>query len=212
MIYTKGSFYVSSTASWTTSLYNYLRLYSDRFTLEDGYIIFDGKIKFKFTDNTRPAPQVVCNDENNTVVTLPQMGYWASGGTVYTTLIITDKVFYLGFDRRIDNVYYVLSIVIDDNDKYYTGGVLQNWSVNSVTFYDTDTAISGYSIGKLFNFAIAPYNILYNNLCPIFYSNSYNSDIHDLISCSTVTQGQVITFQGQNYYALGTNVLVPIDL
>ena len=47
----------------------------------------------------------------------------------------------------------------------------------------------------------------------LFTSSTQKANVTDtnLLSCTTVTAKQVITFKGHNYYSIGTNTLIPMD-
>jgi len=104
-----------------------------------------------------------------------------------------------------------------DNETYYT--YTGNGSSQSIAFYNMTgrslTRLSDgvtFSYGAMLNYAREVGKIDYSNGASLF-SGSAKTDINDtdLVYCSTVTVDAIYTFEDSNYYAFGTNVLIPID-
>ena len=90
-----------------------------------------------------------------------------------------------------------------------SSGGFQN--IQSYTFLDLNSAAT-YSRGAILNYAAQSGYINYAaNI--LFYGGTTTKAITDpfFISCSTVTLGKVITFNGTNYFSVGTNTLLRMD-
>ena len=100
MIYESSKLTFSGgTVNMMPVLYNFLSLFTDKFVLDEGWLIFNDSVKFRIDGNTAyPQPQVVCHDSNNTVVYLSNWGRWnrqSSTTAAYTTILISNNVFEL---------------------------------------------------------------------------------------------------------------------
>lgn len=84
-------------------------------------------------------------------------------------------------------------------------------SINSLTFTEYESELT-YNHKARLNYSNELGYIDFTSEV-LFDSNNYKTDIEDpnFIACSTVPSNQVITFQGKNYYSIGTNTLVLID-
>ena len=220
MIYDKTTLYFpQGTSTWMPIICNYFNQFSDRFRIENNYIIWDNKVKFTFTDAFHPEVLLRCNDSQSTLYDLGGMGYWHRSGTQtwgIVTFILTDTLFYFTIvDTEYGTIYSDCSgefvSVIDDNGNYFAGYAYENFSANAVSFYNVDDAVAAYQIGKMFNFATESQKILWSSICPISHSSGYFSNISTIMNCSNITQGIVITINGKNYYTVGTNILLPMD-
>lgn len=220
MIYEKATLYFpQGSSTWMTVICNYFNQFSNRFHLEDNYIVWDNKVKFTLTAVSNPRVYLKCNDSQSTVLDLGDLGYWnrASSQTWGNVVfILTDTLFYFTIiqtegGRVWDDTSGEIVAIVDDNNNYFAGFAYRNYNANAVPFYDVDTALSGYSIGTMFKFNVEAQKILLSNICPVSYNGGYFSTINTLVNCSNITQGIVITINGKNYYTVGTNILIPID-
>lgn len=207
------------TTTWMSVICNYFNQFSDRFHLEGNYIVFDNKVRFTFTDAGYPKVLLQCNDSQSTSYDLGDMGYWHRSGSRtwgIVTFILTDTLFYFTITSTEYGTIYsdcrgeVVS-VIDGNGNYFAGYAYANFNANAVSFYNVDDAVSGYRIGRMFNFATESQKILWSDICPISHASGYFSTINTIMNCSNVTQGITITILGNNYYTIGTNTLLPLD-
>lgn len=82
---------------------------------------------------------------------------------------------------------------------------------DSLTFREVETGIS-YTYGKPLNYSASVNRIQYMDHTIILNGNEKVYNDSDLLACTTVTPFSVYTFNSQNYYALGKNTLIPIDL
>lgn len=87
----------------------------------------------------------------------------------------------------------------------------ENGNIYSFTFADIDNLFS-YTMKT----CIASYTL---DVATLDYTKQYmfsggtvkENETGDLLNCTTVTQGLVITFDGKNYFALGPNTLIILD-
>lgn len=83
--------------------------------------------------------------------------------------------------------------------------------IESLTFEDS-TTLDLYTYSPILNYSKPFGYIDYTN--SIIFNNGYKTDIEntEFVACSTVTKDQLLTFRNQNYYSIGTNTLIPIDI
>ena len=217
MIFEKTTLSFSSGTRYCVPvIYNFLRTYSDRFSLDGNYIILDNEFKFTIDGTSQyPTTMVVCNDSNNTTLTLDHFGRWnrvSSSTTGIVQFLLTSSVFYFSMTQGNDRTCYgeILAFTDVDNNHFF-GTKSYSYDANNANFYNVDTAFGTYNIGLMLKFATQSEKILWSNICPVSYDGGYFSNVSTLINCSNITQGIVITMNGKNYFTLGTNILVCID-
>lgn len=201
------------------SLYNYISLYDDRFVLdsENDQLVVNNKFKVKVVLNqySRPAFQIICNDEDHTAYTggSGTSGSW-SVSSVGVELIISDNLFY--FRMWMNASQYVgFCWLIDENGVDFASPSICPTIINieGCNFYNTVTGLpTVYKISPFINFAIPENQLLYTDESVLL--SSTNGDltiIPNTLSCSTLTRNQVITMRGKNYLAVGINTLILIE-
>lgn len=110
--------------------------------------------------------------------------------------------FYLVYEKTADFTIYTHS---------GTSGSTGFNNIQSYTFTDINSGAT-YSRGAILNYAAQTGYINYAaNI--LFYGGTTTKAITDplFISCSTITLGKVITFNGTNYFSVGTNTLLRMD-
>lgn len=137
---------------------------------------------------------------------------WNNPATV--TVCCSDTLVYIqGYDpqsRRFVFIYEKLDDIIIY--AYFGGGNTTGVAfkpISSVTFTDINTGLE-YTHDARLNYSVELGNIDY---APdvLFLSGVKNVEDPNFVTCSTVTADKVVTFQGQNYYAVGSNTLVLMD-
>lgn len=164
-----------------------------------------------------------CNDENYVREPLSitfngssLVSYEASYGMRSTpaniTLAFTDKLFYL----RIRNQYTSgnnvgLTIVYEKiGDKKYAGYARSDMTdLKNITLIDTDGNSNTRAV-------IIPYEVAANGIDYAENDVLTISGVKSVVdpnfcACSTISNNSVITFEGQNFYAVGTKSVVKID-
>ena len=104
--------------------------------------------------------------------------------------------------------------VNDGNGNYYAGVYMANpFDINSTPLYNVSEGTVPYKLGKLIQFVMANNKVGYSFKVPIVDNSGVNfiGFAEDLLSCSTVPSKSSITFEGDNYFALSTNILIKID-
>lgn len=130
--------------------------------------------------------------------------------------IDTEHIFiWMGGATNISNIAffpvgYCTGMIIDDNDKYYASGVYNSNLITEQSFYKCEDASAGFMMPKVLNYIDAPGTISYlQNLDAPLYSNGSPARFATgLIASSTRTLGESLFFDGKNYLAIGTNILI----
>lgn len=81
---------------------------------------------------------------------------------------------------------------------------------NSITLTDPDTS-STYVHGTVFNYPCDAGYIDYADATALFNNGYKKMNDTNFKPCSTVTQGNTVTIAGNNYYAVSTHDLLPLD-
>lgn len=81
---------------------------------------------------------------------------------------------------------------------------------NSITLTDPDTS-STYVHGTVFNYPCDAGYIDYADTTALFNNGYKKMNDTNFKPCSTVTQGNTVTIAGNNYYAVSTHDLLPLD-
>jgi len=121
-------------------------------------------------------------------------------------------------DTSVANAYSVtLLCEVINNRQYYsyladTGGRYFH-AISDLTLIDSINNNNMYKHGSVLNYTANTNLIDYTSEILFDLSNKLSGEIDlNCIACSTVTANQVLTFGLHNYYSIGTNTLVPIDL
>ena len=145
------------------------------------------------------------------------------GTTVTGNTVAGNMTFIIGYSNNLvfinmtdgDNTGFYLVYEKTTNFTIYTHSGVSGTSgfnnIQSYTFTDLDSGAT-YSRGAILNYATQSGYINYaSNI--LFYGGTTTKAITDplFVSCSTVTLGKVITFNGTNYFSVGTNTLLRMD-
>lgn len=140
-------------------------------------------------------------------------------------LCCSDNFFWLTVESNDTNKILFLyeRILIDEYDdywKYLTGHAYTaksgNPDIHNVTITDVEYG-DEYTHGKLFNYTcenVYPdcYDYIDYSEDTLFVSNGLSNLVDpNTYTCSTVPINKIVTFSGINYFALGTNTVIPID-
>lgn len=119
-----------------------------------------------------------------------------------------------------NKIVFVYEVVTEDSATAHLYGNSYsaksgNPDIHGVTLTSSESGTS-YTHGKLFNYSC-------ENVYPDYYGYiDYTNDTlfisgvisevvdENTLSCSTVTANKIVTFEGTNYFALGTNTIIPI--
>lgn len=137
---------------------------------------------------------------------------WNNPATV--TVCCSDKLVYIqGYDPQSRRFVFIYE-KLDDIAIYAYYGASNTTGVafkpiSDFTFTEINTGLE-YTHGARLNYTNELSNIDYAPEV-LFMGGIKNVEDPNFISCSTVTADKVITFQGQNYYAVSAHTLVLID-
>lgn len=137
---------------------------------------------------------------------------WNNPATV--TVCCSDKLVYIqGYDPQSRRFVFIYE-KLDDIAIYAYYGASNTTGVafkpiSDFTFTEINTGLE-YTHGARLNYTDELSNIDYAPEV-LFMGGIKNVEDPNFISCSTVTADKVITFQGQNYYAVSAHTLVLID-
>lgn len=98
--------------------------------------------------------------------------------------------------------------VLEDNQAIT--GVGCNVALSNMSLVSTQT-LGVYSMPNLLNYAASMNHVQYMNHAPIMSGGVKYYDSWGIYACSTVTTDNVITFGGDNYYAVDSHLLIPMD-
>lgn len=216
MILTKASFSYDSNP--VSNCYNFLHQYDERVTTDGTYLIIDNKFKIRFTKGSydRPSLYIVCNDG------VTEFGpFSAAGGSwqsynlhaVNGHLMISDNCFYFKFTNP-STGNQVGFVWIKQGDINLVAGIADSsYITDNLNFYNVGTASSVYlNIGRFCHFTMPIGQLFYTNKSIMVEQGSGNVlNLVGFLSCSNCTFDQIVTFNGQNYYAIGNNTLIYKD-
>ena len=175
------------------------------------------------TINIDDTIQLVFNANANYILyIIDDTGTQKSGCTFNTfreyfdfNIYFTDTFFYFQF-RDAHSVRYIL-VYEKINGKRYFGynyaEIDTHWfSITEITLKQVEDQ-SNYKYNQILNYSCELDNIDYSSNI-LFNSNDEITDIIDsnTLTCTPVPIDYVITFRGSNYYSIGSNTLVEVDL
>ena len=107
-------------------------------------------------------------------------------------------------------VGYCTGMLIDGDGKYYASGVHNSNLITEQSFYKCENASAGFMMPKVLNYIDEPGTISYlqNLYAPLYSNGSPAKFATGLIASSTRTLGESLFFDGKNYLAIGTNILI----
>lgn len=92
-----------------------------------------------------------------------------------------------------------------------SGTGISRYAMTSITLTDASNSGKTYNHGTVFNYATDVGKIDYAKSSALFNNSIKKLTDTNFMACSTVTQGSVVTIAGENYYAVTTKELLPID-
>lgn len=99
----------------------------------------------------------------------------------------------------------------------FVGGtnLAHNWGTTELyatdmKLYNKDNILVSYNFIRTLNFTAPPNQVAYLDMSPISSGND-SVFLSALKSCSTTALRSTVTINGNNYFALDTNTLIPID-
>ena len=95
-------------------------------------------------------------------------------------------------------------------DDHAVTGANSSLGLSNLNLLSTQTA-GAFSIPAVMNYSAGVNRIQYMNHAAVMSSGVKYYNINDIYSCTTVTADTVLTFNGDNYYAVDSNLLIPID-
>ena len=139
-----------------------------------------------------------------------------SGQTYQTygskTFIVTCSSSFIYIDFLLTYTGKRLNVLYEKigNLKYF-GYLNDNGNIQSFDIKNLGDGLN-YKHGKRLNYTCELDVLDYTSDC-IFLSDGQKTDVEDtnFVSCTDITAKKVITFNGENYYALGTNILAHLD-
>lgn len=123
-----------------------------------------------------------------------------------------------------DSIYYSNIYVGSTSAPYFhymykpiEGDIYEGWyGANNATIYDLP--LTNQSTGDVYKYSpILTYSTKFGYIdcvTNLLFKAGYPSDIEDtdFISCSTIAPYQTYTISSKNYFSIGTNTLVPMDV
>lgn len=215
MVFTSGEFDYNSSTTWPTRIYNVVHQYDDNITVVDGLLRFYDKFSIDIYNTNTPESALVYDSDSSRQY-LSGMGYFAGSGSCIYNLALTDNVFYFfGKRKNYQEASFILAC-LKHGDSYLVGCYGgRNWGYNdfnNITLYDAIHTNRGpHSIRKIVDYELMAPKIAYFNKLLIANSSNDTEMNDDMFSCSNVTLGSTITIDGKNYYAIGENILLPLD-
>lgn len=134
-----------------------------------------------------------------------------SDGKQELTIAASADMFYLQLKDRFPHYFSVVYENVASTNLYgYYYDASSRIPITAMTLYDVNS-VETYTHGNVLNYAcgIGTLNYLPND---IIYSGSSKYALDsNFIACSTVTLNTMITFNGKNYYSVGTHTLIPME-
>ena len=171
----------------------------------DSNIVIGGKMTIKYVGY---STQIWVNE---TAMTGTNLNYNSCSGHI----VYDDNFFYLtwkdGGGRRV-----MLMVTSTESDKYYSylsssGNSGMNWQpITNFTFSKVSDDSTGYTFSPMLVYHVPLGFIDYTNQSLFLNSERINEYDVTLMACNTVNSNVIYTFMSQNYFAIGTNCLVPI--
>ena len=172
--------------------------------------------------------------QENLVITInsTKIGYWTfqinitvNGSSVVTNrniaqfctvyAVYSENIFHLYFTDSRDG--YRCGIFYEKiQDVGYYGVMTTNGSgYYSVTDYSltklSNPVVGGYTHSNMINYSTQTNTVHYLDYAGLFIGGIFDSQDPNLRACVGATTNTCITLDGQNYYVIGTNLLVPLD-
>lgn len=109
---------------------------------------------------------------------------------------------------------YCMAFITDEDDEVYATALNRQNSTDlaSGEFYRCSNGSAGFSLTKPLDYIdqVGTISYLMNMYTPIANNGAPAKYAQGLIACSTRSLGDSLTFDGKNYFAVGTNILAEI--
>lgn len=161
----------------------------------------------------RPSYQLSVFDENNNIIAYTAFNTSSTRIPPYTFVsCFSDTIFYFQYNDNYSNrLLFVYEII--DGKRYFgaIGGTTSWYPITSITLKQVEDQ-SNYAHIKILNYT-APLNYIDYSSDILFENGNTMSNYIDIntVTCTTVTQDNVITFGAHNYYSLGPNTLIQLN-
>ena len=179
-------------------------------------ILVDNTASLRFNRSTSSTSySLYAFDDNHNTMSYCSFNIWTRPFTFLACY--SDTFFYFqyndAYNRRLIFVYEIV-----DNKRYFgaTGTTDSTqgagwYPITSVSLKQAENQ-EIYVHTKLLNY-IAPSNLIDYSVDFLYEKNNASSNIPDTntVTCTTVTQDNVITFGAHNYYSLGPNTLIQLN-
>ena len=210
--------FITSRFNWGESIYNYLNQFITGLTYdsETNTVDFWGKFKIRITE-FQGVHTLYFTPTNGIELGLGSCSDVAWSANWYATLVKTDNFFFFSMKHEYNNPpTFNIFWAKDKNDIEYAGGIF----VGNAKFYNSQIyKLDGSTIStspayypvKFLDFTAPSFKLAFSDIAIAATSGNQSFIIPDLCSCSTVTKGDNLTIQGDNYAAIDTNTLVKLD-
>ena len=136
-------------------------------------------------------------------------------GYFHFTIYFTNTFFYLQFKDNYGDKFFLVYEKIGGKRYFgttWSDSTISWFSITALNFKQVENQ-SYYKYGSLLNYSCNLDSLDYSSNI-LFDSNNQITDIIDsnTFTCSTVLANTILTFNGKNYYSIGTNTLVEVDL
>lgn len=197
--------------NWCDNIYAYLSQYITGLSHEMGTTKIDfGDFTLDIL-NQRYTHFVVETENNSKEIASVDLN---TSRTWIFTLIKTEKFMYFKVNRDWGN-HLTIFWLIEDNKHYVgaeCGGEGSTSSIyNAVIANISDLQGNNYNFVKILNISVPVNTIAVSDKAPLTDNVMSCIFCTDLLSCSNITSGTVITMKGHNYLALDTNTLIQLD-
>lgn len=132
--------------------------------------------------------------------------YNTTGQPATVTLCGSSTLFYL----HIRSSEYLMGVYLALDDNSSISGVGRSQTIQSLGLLHSQTSAE-YRIPVTLNYSAGSNKIQYMNHANIVSNGVKYFNTSDMLACSTLTADCVVTFGGDNYFAIDTNLLVPMD-
>lgn len=177
-------------------------------------IIIDGVEYYKVSGNNGLRFWTSASTANSTI---------GSGAFKITTCADNDFLFvWIGMNydtgsSQFNDIFqknYCTAFITDEDDEVYATALNKQNSTDlaSGEFYKCSNGSAGFSLIKPLNYIdqVGTISYLMNMYTPIANSGAPAKYAQGLMACSTRSLGDSLTFDGKNYFAVGTNILAEI--
>ncbi len=136
-----------------------------------------------------------------------------SSGMLEITVVASDDFFCMQVKDRFPHYCAVVYENIANTSLYgyqYDGSA--RIPITAITLYDASNGTDTCIHGTVLNYACQTGVLNFISSDILWSGNAKFAADDNLVACTTVSIDSVITFNGANYYSLGTNTLIPMDV